>query len=354
MEELDFKTKIKTARLIVEHLLENGFLSPKRRYYWNEYIKYMTKIDAHMDSSLIFMQDAVTEYFLRLNTGNGGDEKLFDVDWHKKEGGCQFGFICDVKTGPKKGPTTTTTRYYVKTHQDGPNSSRTVSAFAPDCKEVFLYKLLEAIEMGPEPHFIIPNGKRQKGRNRSLYIATKAVDIVLMENLTEEEANDDALLKIDLFCRISLISDCKENFENFGQLRETREPMIVDFKISTASKNGNYRLPYIVETFLKGNGHHCHRLMQSAIKQDSNQPGEKAIRGKKRLELAKGWIREWNLSEKIDAVERKVDEFAREKGLETGDLSKYCEDIKCNIENLMESHPAPEDSLELSGLNIEK
>jgi len=346
-----------TAMRIGVALSEAGFLEGKR---FKDYKKYMTKIYAHMDSLDIFMQSAVREYFLHLNTQSGGDEKLFDFDWLEKESGCQFGFICDVKTGPKKGPTTTTTRYYVKTHQDGPNSSHTVSAFAPDCKEVFLYKLLEAIEMGPEPYFIVPNGKRKKGRDRSLYIATKEVDIVLMENLTDEEANLDALLKIDLFCRISRVYDCKENFDNFGQLRKTREPMIVDFKITTESDNGNYRLPYIAEKFLEGNGHNYHRLMQSAIdhyekldKLDTNQPGEKATRGKKRLELAKDWIREWNLSAKIDVVEVEVIEFAREKGLETGDLSKYCADIKCNIENLMESHPAREsaDSIELASLN---
>ena len=87
--------------------------------------------------------------------------------------GIQTGFICVVDNG------THSDRYFIKTHQHGPTNETLKSVKRPDTKELFVYKLLNLIGIGPEAHFIIPS----HGSKMTIYIATKDCNLIVQLDL---------------------------------------------------------------------------------------------------------------------------------------------------------------------------
>jgi hypothetical protein len=83
----------------------------------------------------------------------GLDERLFQVSFSPKKSGIQIGFICDVSDGCQ------TIRYFIKTHQHGPTQDNLKSLKPPDTKELFIYKLIFHLGIGPEVHFVPSHGK---------------------------------------------------------------------------------------------------------------------------------------------------------------------------------------------------
>ncbi len=63
----------------------------------------------------------------------------------------------------------------------------------PDIRELFVYKLLERISVGPEAHFMT----QLHGSHRTVYIATKHVDFQHLDDLTADTADYNSLLLID-------------------------------------------------------------------------------------------------------------------------------------------------------------
>ncbi|EGF82390.1 hypothetical protein BATDEDRAFT_86618 [Batrachochytrium dendrobatidis JAM81] len=103
--------------------------------------------------------------------------------------------------------------------QDGPTEDSVKRIRPPDTKELFVYKLLHHIGVGPESHFIIPS----YGTKKTIYIATKDCHLVLLSSLTKDTTNKAALLQLDLISRILCLGDCTTNSSNFGQVGEKGE-----------------------------------------------------------------------------------------------------------------------------------
>jgi len=205
-----------------EELTENGFVrGSKDRYELYETI--LVKIAEYLDGNAEVIQTAVREYFLVQHCKAGLDESLFNITFSPKKSGIQTGFICDVNNG------TQTVRYYIKTHQCGPTEDNVKSIKPPDTKELFVYKLLNHIGIGPQVHFIIPS----HGTKKTIYIATKDCHLVLLSNLTKDTADNNALLQLDLISRILCLRDCATNSSNCGQFGE--RAIIVDFRIEKQS-----------------------------------------------------------------------------------------------------------------------
>jgi hypothetical protein len=107
------------------------------------YETVLPKIAEYLDENTEVIQAAVKEYFLIQHCKAGLDESLFDVSFAPKKSGIQTGFTCDVSDG------TPSVRYFIKTHQYGPTEDNVKSIKPPDRKELFVYKLLHHIGIGP-------------------------------------------------------------------------------------------------------------------------------------------------------------------------------------------------------------
>ena len=188
---------------LADQLLESKFIYfSKERYELYETL--LPKIAEYLDRNAEVIQAAVKDHFLFQHGKAGLDDSLFDITFSPKKSGIQTGFICDVNNG------TQTVRYYIKTHQYRPTEDNVKSIKPPDTKELFVYKLLHHIGIGPQAHFIIPS----HGTKKTIYIATMDCHLVLLSNLTKDTANNNALLQLDLISRILCLRDCATNSSN--------------------------------------------------------------------------------------------------------------------------------------------
>ena len=299
-----------------EELTENGFVRGSRERY-ELYEALLVKIAEYLDGNAEVIQAAVREYFLAQHCKAGLDESCFDVTFSPKKSGIQTGYTCDVNNG------TQSVRYYIKTHQYGPTEDNVKSVNPPDTKELFVYKLLNHIGIGPQVHFIIPS----HGTKKTIYIATKDCHLVLLSNLTKDTANNSALLQLDLISRILCLRDCATNSSNCGQVGETA--MIVDFRIEKQS--WGYVKADILDKFYEGNSEfHYSGLMATAVK------APHAVK----MDIMKKSLQEWKLLESIEWTESEINALVRRcegKMRFEDDLQQYVKDLKATVEVLMKS-----------------
>ncbi|KAI8892755.1 hypothetical protein BC833DRAFT_519726, partial [Globomyces pollinis-pini] len=98
--------------------------------------------------------------------------------------------------------------------QFGPTASMSKSRKLPDAKELFVYKLLENIGLGPKCYFFWPSN----GSTKTILIGTEGIDLKFYTNETTTNSIQEKmeLLKLDLISRILCISDSTTNSGNFG------------------------------------------------------------------------------------------------------------------------------------------
>jgi hypothetical protein len=309
--------EVKRAFVYAKQLIDNEFLVNLPIKDQQLYGKLLRKIADYSDENTEVIQAAVKDHFLFQHVKAGLDESLFDITFSPKISGIQTGFICDVNNG------TQTVRYYIKTHQYGPTEDNVKSIKPPDTKELFVYKLLQHIGMGPEAQFIIPF----HGTKKTIYIATMDCHLVLLSKLTKDTASNNALLQLDLISRILCISDCATNSSNCGQVGE--KAVIIDFLIEKRSLG--YAKADIVDNFYKGNSEFRYTgLMEVAMKTPN------AVK----KDIMKNSLQEWKLLESIDRAESDIDGLVKRcvgKMRLENDLEQYVRDIKTTVEVLMKS-----------------
>ena len=191
----------------------------------------------------------------------------------------------------------------------------------PDTKELFVYKLLHHIGIGPQAHFIIPS----HGTKKTIYIATMDCHLVLLSNLTKDTANNNALLQLDLISRILCLRDCATNSSNCGQVGE--KAMIVDFIIEKQS--WGYAKADVLDKFYEGNSeYHYTGLMEVAVKTPN------AVK----KDIMKKSLQDWRFLESIERAESDIDGLVKRcvgKMRFENDLQQYVRDIKATVEVLM-------------------
>lgn len=177
----------------------------------------------------------ITYYFL-----DESGEFVFDTSVSKKKFGAQFGGILSIKSniGIEE-------RRFFKTHQNGSRFtgftgemffSKSVSLAQPvNIVELFVYKLLEKLEIGPEVKFVV-----NPYVDNDIYIVTKDLGdkFNISSNISNDkcvELKDDQemiyqLTKFDLINRILGLSDLNQG--NYGVLDNgiQRSIKIVDFR----------------------------------------------------------------------------------------------------------------------------
>ena len=278
------------------------------------YETLLPKIASYLDGNTEVIQNAVEKYFLIRHCYARLDENLFQVSFSPKKSGIQSGFTCVVSNGSQK------IRYFIKTHQHGPTEENPKSVQPPDSKELFIYKFLHNIGLGPEVHFIVPS----HGSKMTIYIATKDCHLTLLSNLTGDTANTQALVQLDLISRILCLRDCTTNSSNCGQV--DGKPMIVDFRIEKQSSG--YIKSDILDKFYTGNGEFNYKgIMESAI----------AIPQEEKLSIIRESLQTWNLFFNIDKTVTEIDQLIRKlvsKIIVDDDLERYVLDVKENIKIL--------------------
>ena len=191
---------------------------------------------------------------------------VFSTKVNKKIFGAQFGGIISIESKQNKA------RKFFKTHQDGSRftnfsgvlyNSRSISLAKPvNIRELFIYKVLEKLGMGPEVTFVVNPFVRQ-----DLYIVTKdlnntnlneifitAVNIVNKEKIEKLISDKNVIIeftKFDLINRILGINDL--NSSNYGILSKGDKKFvkIIDFR----APNTFITLSDIsLKNYLKANG----------------------------------------------------------------------------------------------------
>ncbi|KAI8913577.1 hypothetical protein EDD86DRAFT_231847 [Gorgonomyces haynaldii] len=290
---------------MAKELLEAGFITTMPITDQKLYKTLLPKIAEYLDGNAEVIQTAVREHFLAQHCKAGLNESLFNTHFSPKRSGIQSGFTCDVVNG------TQTVQSNVK------------SIKPPDTKELFVYKLLHHIGIGPEVQFIIPS----HGTKKTIYIATKDCHLVLLSKLTKDTVSNDALLEMDLVSRILCLRDCTTNPSNCGQVSE--RAMVVDFRIEKQSHC--YAKPDILHKFYDGNSEFEYSgLMAVAVKSPNSV----------KMEIMKKSLQKWNLLDSIDSAALEVAQLVQRcdgKMLFDNDLDKYVKDLKATVQVLMES-----------------
>lgn len=138
-----------------ERLLKSGFFKIYESFNMFR-IKNHLHAAAWVDVHLEVMRNATRNHFLVWHGQKGG---IFETDFHfsstsrpDEMRGSRIGIIVSVQLYGEEQ----STKYSVKCHNFGSLSFLTKGFFL-NIKEIFCYKLLELIKVGPVVRFILPN-----------------------------------------------------------------------------------------------------------------------------------------------------------------------------------------------------
>ncbi|MDR0615139.1 MAG: hypothetical protein LBF82_04200, partial [Lactobacillales bacterium] len=231
---------------------------------------------------------------------------IFSTKVEKKAFGAQFGGIIS-KYVP--GATESASRFFFKTHQDGSRftgftgtifMSKEVSLAKPvNLRELFVYKVLERIGLGPEVLFII-----NPFVNNDLYIVTKDLtnsdagqNFTIAGKLGSEVRNSikvrpEVVLQFtmfDLLNRIFALGDLNEG--NYGILSEPDADgrlfvKVLDFRAPSQANYLNARA--FLRSFLQANGEFYKPQSVAKTMLANRKPEEKIMTGLEALRIING------------------------------------------------------------------
>lgn len=196
---------------------------------------------------------------------DSNEKDIFSTELIKKNFGAQFGGIISIQSNNEKK------RLFFKTHQEGSRFtnfsgilyySKSISFANPvNLRELFIYKVLEKLDLGPETKFVVNPFVFQ-----DLYIVTKDLNdinsnkiFMTAVNINKKEIekliNDkDVILeftKFDLISRILGIYDLNEG--NYGILYEGDKKFVKIIDFRTAYTDASLS-EISLTAFLKANG----------------------------------------------------------------------------------------------------
>uniref|UniRef100_A0A1I7U8H9 Ubiquitin-like domain-containing protein n=1 Tax=Caenorhabditis tropicalis TaxID=1561998 RepID=A0A1I7U8H9_9PELO len=180
---------------------------PKLRSFKSDFAHYLDSDDKHIEFAL-------QEYFSKIH-GDSAENPTVVVNCEEKaRGGIQGGVIANVSSeGNVLG------RFYVKVHIGLAVYPYNQNA---DLREIFAYKLLELIKLGPKVHFV-PNIHYSL---LGLYISTE--EVIGFRQADEVEMSDDQMSERELIRRILVLKDLHS--ANYG-VDSNGKLSIIDFKV---------------------------------------------------------------------------------------------------------------------------
>ena len=245
---------------------------PKIQAEYDIYEKTVNRLSSIMNANVSVLQESAIEYFKYLYPNTDPSK---DFAFSNKREGDQVGQILKIKYIDEKKQNREVS-YFIKTHQHGSNSRDSgVSAGNVDLKELFVYRALEKMGLGPKAHFFstpfsTQNGfyiatrgfpfsksvEKQKGKLFYIYgqfeQAKKLVEIKDLASVDKGVIH--GLTMIDIISRVFKLGDVATNAGNFGfaYSGDKIKCKIVDFRVGTW---GDYKyIDGLLQGFIKGNG----------------------------------------------------------------------------------------------------
>ncbi|KAI6210445.1 hypothetical protein M3Y96_00329000 [Aphelenchoides besseyi] len=295
--------------------------------------EHQPEVASWADGVLELMADAGKNHFLINHGKRGGtSEAGFKYDWNPRSNdmrGTRKGIIACVQLHGEEQ----LTKYSIKCHHYDSTAFSPIASF-PDIIELFSYKLLELLEVGPAVQFILPS--KYTGTKTAIYIATTWRDdfIRLCDLSDKNEFSIKALIQLRLLNVLFFIGDLHE--DNCGQWESTDNAAVVDLM----------PLPYTTYSNVK-------RAVRGPVKLAWDVVPLKLLFGypqEKFWDITKKCLDEWNLLDKIQqANELIVVEKNQMKKLEmefrgidsrcnyraTNELNNHVDAIKANLERLL-------------------
>ncbi|KAG4068394.1 hypothetical protein HA402_007914 [Bradysia odoriphaga] len=189
--------------------------------------EFNQKFAHFLDTDIEYLECAVQFYFKDLHPN-------CTISFEQKTKGASIGTICLVNDGKML-----LAKYFVKSHYNLHRSSAVHHAEV-DLRELFIYKLLEFIRVGPKVHFVGNTHKSKYG----LFIATEAVKDFKEKSNLKLEHKPDFDTQLQLLRHIFNLNDLISNTSNYGADGDGNL-MIIDFKVSSHSRG--------LKTFLNSN-----------------------------------------------------------------------------------------------------
>ena len=139
---------------------------PVIRARYDQYGPITGQLSSYMNANVVALKQSAIEYFKYLYPNTDPSK---DFAFSNKREGDQVGQILKIKYIDEKKQNREVS-YFIKTHQHGSNSRDSgVSAGNVDLKELFVYRALEKMGLGPKAHFFSTPFSTQNG----FYIATR-------------------------------------------------------------------------------------------------------------------------------------------------------------------------------------
>ena len=293
----------------------------------NEYIKHksLKTLNYDINANVNILKEKATEYFKNIYGSN------INFEFIQKEEGVQTGSKMIITNEYNN-----TYTYFIKTHQHGSRSTRK-STTTLDPKEIFIYKLLEQLKIGPQVEFFY--NSHSKG---GFYIATRdAGEKIQKKFFTYKKYKDEKkdLQKIiepvaltDIFARIFCLQDVTTNDGNFGFVEHENsiDTKIIDFEVKSSA---SYQTNGIFDGFKSGNGLFNYSndkfLIETLQKREVNQ------RIKTAHNVINKYLTQDKLTKAIDKAKKCVKQY-QEYVNDTNkynDLDNYINAIKINLTN---------------------
>jgi len=326
--------RVENAKRCVElhmQLMGSDFFNVYLRF--DDYrLKHQAEVAACADGDLEMIAKAAENHFLLQHGRRGGtSEAGFEFSYEPRSDGMRGsrrGIIVDVKLHGEKE----SIKYSIKCHHYGTSSFSKGSP--PSIIELFCYKLLELIKVGPAVQFIFPTV--HTGSKTATYIATEWSNkfVRLSDILNENDFNIEALVQLCLLDVLLFIGDL--HGDNCGQWSDTRKAAVVDLM----------PLPYLTHPKVK-------EAMFGLIKLKLDNVPRDLLEECPREEfwsIVKKCLDEWNLLSEIErAAELIVKEKDQMKALKIGfigiddkskytvtnELDYYLETIRSNVNTLL-------------------
>jgi len=267
---------------------------------------------AWLDGDLNMIGEAAKDHFLVQHGLKGGaPETGFEYRYEprpKSMGGTRKGIVVYAKLHGEEYPT----KYSVKCHHFGTTDNTPKGSF-PDIREIFCYKLLELIKVGPAVQFILPNPLI--GNRTSTYICTKwRDDFIPLSKLNEEDTSVEALVQLCLLRTVLCISDLHKL--NCGQWEEEKTAAIVDFMPGINRIHKNIKNQLFNGEYLIGWKEPHYNLVMEFCEE-------------RRLEITKKWLQHWDLLKRIDEADKEIKrekDRMKERNIGFKDVNRMADD----------------------------
>lgn len=211
---------------------------PPDLFQSSEYQKLLSEFLYRSINTLQILKFYATYFFTKHFT-----TRLKNIDFQSKEKGIQNGLTANVileHLNIDNQLQVESIRYFMKTHQNGTSLSSS-ARYSIDLKEIFLYKFLHYLNIGPEVHFLYNEFDANMFFIISRDLSTSETKFLTLKELNESEnfqndfdnsyENKQELIKADFLSKLFILGDITTNGENIGFIKENSKYKlkIVDF-----------------------------------------------------------------------------------------------------------------------------